>query len=264
MRRIIPAAVAAIIVLLLLSLSPSISSSVKLYLAELLSPLQSGTNYLFRQLGGTSSGIGRLIDTASRDKDLEERVESLTREVIRLKEAERENKVLRALLNLRDKNPSGGVAARVVGRDIHHWNQSILINKGGVDGIEKDDPVVSSGGLIGRIREVSPHLSRVLLITDPASGVGAVLQSSRLTGIVKGDSRGGCVISYLPRRVTINPGEKVLTSGLGRIYPSGLLIGTIDRVYRKRFGLYQTADLIPAASFDRLEEVMVINPDKGE
>jgi len=250
-------------VLTLLSLSPSVSSSIKIYLAELVSPFQSGANFLFRQLGSVSAGVGRLIATAQKDTRLEQRVDSLTREVARLKEAERENTILRTLLDLREKIPSGGVAARVVGRDIHHWNQSILLNKGGVDGIKKDDPVVSAGGLVGRIREVSPHLSRVLLITDPASGVGAVLQSSRLTGIVKGDLRGGCVISYLPRRVTISPGEKVVTSGLGRVYPPGLLIGTIDRVYRKKFGLYQSADLIPAAAFDRLEQVMVINPDKG-
>lgn len=248
-------------VLFLLSLSPSISSTIKIYLAELLSPLQIGTDSVFSRVGAVSAGIGRLIDTAVNDKNLEDRVSFLTREVARLKEVERENELLRGLLEFRDKNPYRGVAARVVGRDIHHWNQSILINKGGVDGIEKDDPVVAAGGLVGRVREVAPHLSRVLLISDPASGVGGVIQSSRLTGIVKGDSRGNCIISYLPRRVEIMPGEKVLTSGLGRIYPPGLLIGTINRVDRKKFGLYQSADLKPAASLDRLEQVMVIKPD---
>jgi rod shape-determining protein MreC len=118
--------------------------------------------------------------------------------------------------------------------------------------------VVSAEGLVGKVIEVAPRLSRVLLIIDPSSGVGGVIQSSRSTGIVEGTAGGGCVMKYLPRRVEISPGETVVTSGLGGVYPPGLLIGTVTASREEKDGTYQNADLEPVARFDRLEWVMVL------
>lgn len=258
MRRIVVVGVVGLSFIILLSLSPSLTSSLKINLAEFFSPLQRIVHTAFTPVGVMVVNIGRVIQAARINPLLEERVDSLTGEVTRLREMEGENEALRALLVFKRKQPYTGIVARVIGRDLYHWNQSILIDKGGADGISKESPVVSAQGVVGKVIEVAPHLSRVLLIIDRTSGVGGVLQSSRQAGIVEGTTGGGCVMKYLPRRLPVSPGEVVLTSGLGQVYPPGLFIGTIAGVYEEEFGLYKSAELSPATHFDRLEQVMVL------
>ncbi len=259
MRRIVTAGAVGLALIALLSLSLPTSIAVKIHIAEIVVPVQRYAHDFSQGLGNVAIGIGRVIRAGRTNQRLEERLDFLVGEVIRLKEVEKENEALKALLEFKKEEPYSGIAARVVGRDIRHWNQSILINKGGVDGVRKDAPVVSPRGVVGKVIEVAPHISRVLLIVDANSRVGGVIQSSRLTGIVEGMADGRCTIRFLHRRSIIKPGEFVLTSGLGRIYPPGLLIGAITRVYSEKFGLYQYADLEPATDFDRLEQVMVLD-----
>lgn len=263
MRRIVTAGAVGLALIALLSLSHPVSTALKINLAEVLAPVQSAAHTFFQSLGNVVTGAGRVILAARINRKLEERLNFLTGEVIRLKEVEKENEALKTLLEFKKKELYNGIAARVVGRDIRHWNQSVLLNKGGVDGVKKGAPVVSPRGVVGKVVEAAPHISRVLLIVDGNSRVGGIIQSSRLTGIVEGLADGRCTMRFLPRRTTIGPGEIVLTSGLGRIYPPGLLIGTVTRVYSEELGLYQCADLEPATDFDRLEQVMVLEGEGG-
>jgi len=259
MRRIIIAGAIGLVLIVLLSISPHLSSHIKIRVAEVFTPVQKVFYAAFSHLGGVAEGIGRVIRAARLNRSLEEENIFLTREVLRLKEVEKENQGLRALLDFKKKSPYRNIPAQVVGRDIRNWYQSILIDKGTAEGVEKDAAVVSARGVVGRIIEVAPHTSRVLLIVDRNSRVGGVLQSSRLSGIVEGLSGDICVIRYLPRRSEIEPGEEVLTSGLSRIYPPGLRIGKITRVYSEKFEYQgQYADLAPAVDFDRLTRVMVL------
>lgn len=258
--RIVAAVAAALVLIILLSLPPSFSSALKIRVLEVFSPAQRAGHSLFSRLGSFSAGVGRVIRAGRVNRELEDRLELLSRRVVLLREVERENKLLRGLLKLKKKRDYRGIAARVVGRDVRHWYQSILVDKGLVDGVRRESAVVSGRGVVGKVIEAAPHLSRVLLIVDQNSRVGGVVQNSRLSGIVEGFSKRSCRINYLPRRSRIEPGESVLTSGLGRIYPPGLLIGTIKKVYPEKFGLYQYADLEPAADFDRLEEVLILPP----
>lgn len=255
-----PLAAAAIILALvaLLSLSSSSSESVKSRLLEVFSPAQSVSSRFLRALGAGAAGIGRVLRAGSENRRLEEKVAALERDLSRLREVERENETMRSLLAFREREAWSGVAALVIGRDVRNWYQSVVIDKGAADGVKKDAAVVSPRGVVGKVIEVSPHSSRVLLLIDGNSRVGGVLQSSRLGGIVQGVSASTLVINYLPRRQEIAPDELVVTSGLGQLYPPGLPIGRITRVYSEKFGLYQYADVEPAADFDRLDQVMVI------
>ena len=258
MRRIVIVAVVGLSLIALLSLSTSVSSSLKISIVELLSPLQSIAHEVFSPLGSLVKNIGRIIQAARTNPLLEDRADSLGREVVRLREVGEENRELRSLLEYEREEFPSGIVARVIGRDLSHWNQSILINKGGADGVVKEAAVISAQGVVGKIIEVAPHLSRVLLIIDRTSGVGGIIQGSRQTGIIEGTSAGGCVMKYLPRRLPVFSGEVVITSGLGQVYPPGLLIGTVSQVYEEEFGLFKSAQLNPAARFDRLELVMVL------
>ncbi len=258
MRRMVVAVAVVLSFAVLFSLSPPLSSLLKINLLQFLGPVQELGNAVFSPLGLLARTIGRTVEAVRVNPELEERVGFLTGEVARLREVEAENRRLRALLGLRERPGYRGVVARVIGRDIQNWNQSILINRGGADGVVREAAVVSPEGLVGKVIEVAPHLSRVLLIIDPSSGVGGAVQDSRRTGIVEGTAAGGCEMKYLPRRVDISPGEAVVTSGLGGVYPPGLLVGIITAVRPAGDGIYQNADLQPAARFDRLEWVMVL------
>jgi cell shape-determining protein MreC len=172
MRRIVVVGVIGLSFIILLSLSPSLTSSLKINLAEFFSPLQRIAHTAFTPVGVMVVNIGRVIQAARVNPLLEERVVFLSGEVTRLREMEGENEALRALLVFKRKQPYTGIVARVIGRDLYHWNQSVLIDKGGADGISKESPVVSAQGVVGKVIEVAPHLSRVLLIIDRTSGVG--------------------------------------------------------------------------------------------
>ncbi len=258
MRRIVIAVAVVLFFAVLFSLSPALSPLIKINLLQFLGPAQELENLLFAPIGFVVRAVGRTVEAVRVNPILEERAGFLTAEVARLREVEEENRQLRALLDLPAFPRYRGVVARVIGRDIRHWNQSILINRGGADGVKREAAVVSARGLVGKVIEVAPRLSRVLLIIDSASGVGGAIQSSRQTGIVEGTAAGGCLMKYLPRRIEISAGENVVTSGLGGVYPPGLLVGTITAVRPEKEGIYQNADLQPAVRFDRLEWVMVL------
>jgi rod shape-determining protein MreC len=258
MSRPVAAGAISLALIVLLSLSPAASSTIKSRLLEIFSPAQTVSSRFLAALGKGAAGIGRVLKAGAHNRELEEKVASLEQEITRLKEVERENETMRSLLQFRERESWSGVAARVIGRDVRNWYQSVVIDKGGADGVKRDAAVVSPRGVIGKVIEVSPHASRVLLLIDGNSRVGGVLQTSRLGGIVQGVSASTLVINYLPRRQEIAPGEMVVTSGLGQLYPPGLPIGLITRVYAEKFGLYQYADVEPAADFDRLEQVLVI------
>lgn len=260
MRRMVVVAAVAVFLVIVFSLPLRYSAGIRTVVAPVLSPLQRSAGVTARNLGAVAEGFGRLFKAAERARELEERVAYLKREVIRLREFELENRELRDLLDFKSLLPVSGVAARVIGRDVHHWYHSIVIDKGTRQGVGKDSPVLSIRGVVGRVVEASSSDSRVLLIVDPDSRVGGVIQETRQIGIVEGAGRGACRITYLPRRGEIEVGQKVVTSGLGQIYPPGLLLGTISAVYLDEYGLYQYADLEPATDFDRLERVIVLPP----
>jgi len=182
----------------------------------------------------------------------------LREENARLGAAAQESGRLRALLGFKEQQPYRTVAARVVGRDPSHWFSTILVDRGSADGIARNDPVVTSDGLVGHVIETGGAWSRVLLILDPRSAVGVLVERSREAGVAGGQGGAALRVTYLSRDAEVHPGDRVITSGLGQIYPPGLVVGTITGVTRAAGGLFQEATLRPAADLDHLEDVLVI------
>ena len=152
---------AALILVVLLSLPPSFSSALKIRATEVLSPPQHAGHSFFSRLGMISAEVGRVIRAGRVNRELQARLELISRRLVRLQEVERENTVLRNLLKLKRKRDDQGIAARVIGRDVRHWYQSILIDKGLADGVRKGSAVVSGQGVVGKVIEASPRGSRV-------------------------------------------------------------------------------------------------------
>jgi rod shape-determining protein MreC len=179
----------------------------------------------------------------------------------RLDELRYENNRLRRMLALQERSDFRLLAAEVIARDPSDWFRTITINRGSMHGVEENMAVITSEGLIGSVLAASPLSSQVLLLTDARRGVSAFVQRSREpgeVGVVDGDpGRPGYLrIDRLPREANIQPGDTIISSGLGGIYPKGLVIGYVLETADD--GVTQFATLQPAANFNRLEEVFVV------
>ncbi len=177
-----------------------------------------------------------------------------------LEELQDENARLRALLGFAEAVPYDYVPAKVIGRNPDNWFSTIIVNRGSAHGVTKDDAVVTSQGLVGRVSSVSRHSATVMLVLDPDSGIGSVVQRSRDAGVVLG-SPGDWRLLHLRmffREADITPGDMIVTSGLSHVYPKGLIIGIVDSVGAENGGLVTMAKVSPAVDFDRLEEVLVM------
>jgi rod shape-determining protein MreC len=184
-------------------------------------------------------------------------------ENVRLREIETEAALLRDLLNFTQPNPSYQVrGARVVGRKIaqepSNLQKYITLDVGRASGIERNMPVITDRGLVGRVTEVGETWSRVLLIIDPQSTVNALTQSTRASGSIEGQADGSLIMRSIPQKDTVSVGDTVFTSGLGGNFPRQILIGQIVEADRKDYELYQSALVQPTVDFDHLEAVLII------
>lgn len=194
------------------------------------------------------------------NKRLQEINDALTAENIRLKEIEAENAALRDLLQFKRNAPTYQMlAAEVIGRDTNPLLQYVIISLGETEGVRVGMPVVAGGSrLAGRVAQVYPRLSKVQLINDSASAVNALVESSRATGLVRGQPDGSLHMDFIRMGETVNPGDIVLTSGLGGDMPRALIIGQVVEVEKRDIDLFQTAKLRPAVNLAQLEIVLVI------
>ena len=182
----------------------------------------------------------------------------LQRRIDQLEEQVLETQRLQGLLAMREAWRAEFVAARVVGKDATNWFKTILIDRGSRAGMRRNLPVVGPDGLVGRIVEVTPSTAKVQLITDPVSAAGALMQRTRVTGIVIGSLGAGLRVRYLPLMADVVVGDEVVTSGMGGVFPKGIPVGRVTTVERKSGALFQEAELQPKVDLSRLEEVVIL------
>jgi len=166
---------------------------------------------------------------------------------------------LQALLAFKEHYVTSTVAAQVIGTSGSDLSHVVYIDKGSDDGLKPDMAVITPDGIVGKLRDVFPHTSQVLLINDPTSGAGVLLATTRIRAILRGSPAGSLEITNLTPDARIKPGEAVLTSGGDQIYPRGLPVGTIESVAPDPDHTpYTMIRLRPAANLNQLEEVLVI------
>lgn len=161
--------------------------------------------------------------------------------------------------------PSALISVQVIARDDTPYVQGITIDHGANDGIKKDAVVITHQGLVGHVEKVEPTTAKVRLINDLNSSVSVRLQTeSRTTGIVRGQSQGNLmVIAYIPQTDVVSRDDVVLTSGLGGVYPEGLVVGKVARVERNDADPFQAAVVESAVAMDKLERLYVL-ADTGQ
>jgi rod shape-determining protein MreC len=198
------------------------------------------------------------------NRELKQKIEQLEIERVRLTEDAEQAHRLQTLLGFKEQFIAKTVAAQVIGSSGSEQSRSIYIDKGSRDGIRPDMAVITADGIVGKVlRGVQNHVSSVLLINDQTSGVGAILEKSRLQGVLRGTPAGEVVLEKVMSEESVQPGESVLTSGGDRIFPKGLKVGTVTKVSPGQ-ELFLNIRVKPTADLSRLEEVLVITQLQDE
>jgi rod shape-determining protein MreC len=222
-----------------------------------LAPVTAGLSRVSDAIGGSWVLLTEIGTLRTENARLRAEVAQLRSESAQLHEAAQEAVRLRKLLAFKEQ-PYHTVAVRVIGRDPSQWFNTVLVDRGPAAGIRRNDPVVTSEGLVGRVIETGGSWARVLLILDPRSAVGVFVGSSRDAGVAEGQARPILRVKYLSRDAEIRPGDQVVTAGLGEIYPRGLPVGTIVGVTRTEGDLFQEALVRPDADLNHLEEMLIL------
>ena len=191
------------------------------------------------------------------NRDLKDELERLHLEQVRLKEDAAQARRLQALLGFKEQFISRTLAAQVIGSSGSPQSRSVFIDKGSGDGVAPGMPVITSEGVVGKIWQVYKSTAQVLLLDDQSSGVGAILETSRLQGVLRGKPSGDVVLEKIMADEQVQAGEIVLTSGGDQIFPKGLAVGTVVKVSRSADS-FLTIRVRPGANLSKLEEVLVI------
>ncbi len=175
-----------------------------------------------------------------------------------LRETEQENIRLQKLLHFEETFHIQSVTARVIAKDVSTEFRSLRINRGENAGIKRNMAVVTDEGIVGRILRTTRTTSDIVTIVDLLSAVDAIVQRSRARGVLEGYSDDTCQLKYALRTDDIVPGDILISSGLGGIFPKGMTLGTVSSVNRNQYGITQEVVVKPSVDFSKLEEVVVI------
>jgi rod shape-determining protein MreC len=244
-----------------LSFGPNTTQKFKAGVYQLLAPFLTSGSGLKKQITSVRTGLKSLDQLEHENAALQVENRELHATNQSLRDVEHEVNRLRHALNYRERSVFKLIAAEMVARDSSTWWRTVTINRGRRDGIETDMPVVTDEGLIGKTTSVSDVISVVLLVSDENCRVAASVEGSREQGIVSGERvTTGLTprldLNFLSKQADLKPGQKVYTSGVGGVFPSGLLIGVV-KSYRVR-ELDGQAQLTPAVDLSHLEDVFVV------
>lgn len=223
-------------------------------------PIQSGLVWTLEGVVGLFHDYVFLVGVEEENKALKLRVEELERSVAWCAECDAQNARLRSLVNRADElSRDPLVSARVISFGTSLAAQVIRIDAGRNAGVEVGDAVVAGAGLVGRVVALVGGYSEVQLLTDARAAVDVVVRRSRARAILRGQgSDSFYVLEHLIRTADVAEGDQVVTSGLGDLFPSGLPVGSVSSVTSPKVGVFRSAEVLPAVSFDLLEDVLVV------
>jgi len=230
---------------------------IRIWAVDLVTPFERGLVWV--QNGGSSlwHNYFYLRGVRAENRQLKEQIEEMRLEQVRLTEDATQAHRLQSLLAFKEQFIAKTVPAQVIGSSGSDLSRSIYIDKGSNDRIAQDMAVITSGGIVGKVLRVYPSTSLVLMINDQSSGVGAMLDKSRLQGVVRGTPNGELILERVMSDEQVAAGETVLSSGGDQIFPKGLLLGTVSKVSPGR-DMFLNIHVKPAADLSRVEEVLVV------
>ena len=224
---------------------------------DTLGPLQS----FFTNVSHTTSGLAdkyvSLWKLQEENKQLRHEVETYHTLLDEYREAYARNRYLETELEFKKRESFPALMARVVGKDPSFWFQTLIVDRGKNDGVVRGMVARNSRGVVGQVLQVSDNYSKILLANAPSSAIDAIVQKSRVRGILKGAGEKGYILQYVLKNVDVAVGDKIVTAGIGGVFPSGITLGTVSRVHAQRRGMFLDIEVEPAVDFSRLEFLFI-------
>ena len=230
---------------------------IRLWTVSAVTPLEKALVWCQNGLGGIWSNYVYLRGVRQENRELKFEIERLRLEQVRLSDDAQQARRLQALLSFKETYIAKTVAAQVIGSSGSEQSRSVYIDKGTSAGVDKDMAVITADGLVGKVLRAFGSSAQVLLINDQSSGVGVILDKSRLQGVIKGTASGEVVVEKVMTDEQVTPGERIVTSGGDQIFPKGITVGTVMKV-TPGADLFLNIRVKPSANLSRLEEVLVI------
>jgi rod shape-determining protein MreC len=227
-----------------------------------LNPIISAQTWLARRYHAVQSLITQpedVITLQQRNSELEAENSRLQVQIVELQQQVTEAQLLSTLVDYERRHVENQyVAASVIARDISPFMHYVIIDRGSDDGLRKGMPVVTQQGLVGSVAAVTAGAARVQLINDPGSSINVILQQSGVEAVLSGQLTGEIQLDMINQNAVIQPGDLVMTSGLGGNYPANIVIGQVVTIRKEASSLFQTASVQPAVDFSQLGIVLVI------
>ncbi len=260
---------AAVVIILLLVIAYTGEKRERLTFPEeivmyLVAPAQDLFTSLGQNIQTFFASISQYREIKEENERLRQKVSRVQEEMVDMEEIRQENRRFRDMLDFKEKQEMELLAAGVVARDPTRWFDTLTLNRGYRHGVEVEMAVITHRGVVGMVSSVSANSSQVLLVTNPRLRISAMSQDSRdpVLGFVEGrtDQREHLRVKmdHMPPEAEIKPGDVIVTSNIGTIFPGGIYVGEVREVDVDMFGLVKYATIEPSVNFNRLEEVFIV------
>jgi len=258
-----PLLLALILLLVFSVLSLSLKRSpalrkVQELVVSMTAPGLEGLEYVGRTAKQIWLGYFYLVGAQRQNAELKRQVEEYKQREVLFQEAQQALTRLEVLLDLKRQVALPVIGARVIAYDPTLWSRSAIINQGKAQGVKEGLPVLAPQGIVGRIVGVYPEYAKVMLIVDRKSGADAMVQRTRVRGMLKGKGGNRCSLEFVPKSADVQVGDLVLASGLVGLYPKGLVFGKVTAANKKNPGVFQEIEVTPGVDLSTLEEVLVV------
>jgi rod shape-determining protein MreC len=230
---------------------------IRIWVVDAITPFERAIVWTQNGSGNLWHNYFYLRGVRAENRQLKEQIDQMRLDQVRLSEDAEQARRLQQLLAFKEQVISKTVPAQVIGSSGSDLSRSVYIDKGSNDGIAPDMAVITAGGIVGKVLRVYPSTSTVLVINDQTSGVGAMLEKSRLQGVLRGTPDGSVVLERVMSDEKVTPGDTLLSSGGDQIFPKGLPVGTVTKV-SPGHEMFLNIQIRPAADLNRLEEVLVV------
>lgn len=230
---------------------------------EVISPVQEALANSKKSLSSFWDNYLLIVNTSKENNVLKKQISRLESDLSTMEEVRKENLRLKRLLSYSDEMVHQRVLAQVVGWDSANEFKVIRLNKGKLHGIKVMAPVITDHGLVGYVYRATDNYSDVLTILDQNNRVDVMVERTRTHGIVEGIFNFKCALKYIMRNEPVEVGDKLITAGVGGIYPKGVKVGMITDIVKENFGMTLSIEVVPSVDFDKLEEVLVLIPTEN-
>ncbi len=220
---------------------------------ELLGPLQSTFTRAATGARNFWADYVDLLDVRSENRRLKALLDSYDEKQAKYREAYTTYLHLQEELDFRKEADFPPLTARVIGKDPAFWFHTIIVDRGENDGVVEAMVALTSQGIVGQVIHTSRNYSKILLAIAPSSAIDVIIQKNRVRGILKGTGEDGYVLNYVLKNANVEKGDQVVTAGIGGVFASGIPVGTVTAVHRKKRGMFLDIEVKPSVDFQRLE-----------